>query len=444
MCGILGAFNTKIKNKPVEDVNDFIINQFENQHARGQKGFGIIRINEKQNIEIDRSCETTKFLLDLYLKKSKMIIAHHRTPTSTENLLGQTHPMSISNDILEFDYEIIHNGMISNTDDLYKKHKELGFTYKTEMFEYGYGDSIRTKWNDSESIAVELALFIEKKTSAIGTDNNAAFIVLQLNKKTHKAVKVFFGRNGITSALTMFKVKGSLRISSEGEGDEVEENQLYSFDIKDKKMQLHKRKIEFKKKEIPAIEDKEEKTTTDSNSLTKNLIVTNGNQTKTKDEEITVKVLREWVDRDNDDPTEEAPISSNEIGKGYVQELSASFKDKIKVEDSNAITHIIDDSLDEEVGKITDILSDYKTALINEKFEDRDIFFYSSQIFRIVKAMKEITDIADQDYGEKLDLEEELEDYNGSNPVGYLSEDWDGRTYEEREKNKKQMGFLNE
>jgi len=436
MCGILAAFNTKIKNKVTPDVNDFIVNQYEDQCNRGQKGFGIIRIDEKRNIEMDRSTEPVKFLLDLYLKKSKMIIAHHRTPTSTANTLQQTHPMSISDAQLEFDYEIIHNGIIINTEDLYKKHKELGFVYNTEVQEYGYGDSIRTKWNDSESIAIELAMFIEKKITAIGTDNNAAFIALQIDKRTRKALKVFFGKNGISADLTMYKTKGALRISSEGAGDEIEVNELYSFKLNDKKMTLSKRKMEFKKHEIPVIIEKKEGEPFPS-TITRDVITTNTQTMNKVDLETTVRGKREWITED--DIRKTSTLFATEIEKGYVELASAAIKERTKDEESSAIPKIVEDSLEDEIDKITEILGEYKEALLCEKFEDRDIFYYSSQIFRITKAMKVITELAEQDCRNKLDMEEELEAYNKS---GYLSEGWDGRTYEERTA-KGNMGFHN-
>jgi glucosamine 6-phosphate synthetase-like amidotransferase/phosphosugar isomerase protein len=176
MCGIIAAFNTEGKA-----VNDFIINQYENQYSRGEEGFGIIRINEKGKVHLDRACEPTKFMMDLYTKKSKMIIAHHRFPTSTDNLIDQTHPMSISNPILDYDYLIIHNGVVRNDDELREKHLKLGFEYQTEYREvYGYSvnPTYTTKFNDSEAIAIELALFIEGKSAAIETEGSAALIAL--------------------------------------------------------------------------------------------------------------------------------------------------------------------------------------------------------------------------------------------------------------------------
>jgi predicted glutamine amidotransferase len=248
VCGITAAFSTKANKKGQTNnkVNDIIISQFENQCSRGQKGFGIIRIN-KGKVEVDRACETTKFLMDLYLKPSSMIIAHHRTPTSTDNLLDQTHPMWVSNDCLENDYLVIHNGIISNDDDLRLKHIELGFKYQTEYTKISYQDKREQVWNDSEAIAIELALFIEKKISTISIDNAAAFMVLQIDKKTNKAKKVFFGKNGSYSDLNIFKAENELQISSEGIGEEVKENILFSFDIKDPLMTLKETQIPFKK-----------------------------------------------------------------------------------------------------------------------------------------------------------------------------------------------------
>jgi len=254
MCGIIAGFNTKNKKK----INDFIINQYENQYGRGHEGFGIIRINQNQKIEIDRATEPTKFLLDLYLKKSSMIIAHHRMPSSTNNLISQTHPMLVQNAILKYDYLVIHNGIITNDKKLREKHIELGFEYKTEYMGsqyksayYQYQLESVLKFNDSEALAIELALFIEKKITQTDIDNNAAFIALQINKKTNKANQVFFGHKG--NPLNMFKKNNQLLLSSEGKGENLPEDIMYSFSIKDEKMKLTETPISLTK--IKVIED---------------------------------------------------------------------------------------------------------------------------------------------------------------------------------------------
>lgn len=263
MCGIIAAFSTKIKTKKTEilaeDVNKFIINQYEDQKSRGERGFGIIRIGENNEVEVDRATEPTKFILDLYTKKSNMIIAHHRQPTSTDNKLAQTHPIFVSNETLKKEYYVIHNGIISNSHSLRDKHiKDFNFEYTTEYQEvYKYSQTTGSlKFNDSEALAIELALYIEKKKNFIETKGGAAFIVLEMNKETGQAEKVYFGKNTSYSDLKMSKSRGKLRISSEGEGEDVKEETLYSFKIDDPLMKLSKRKIIIKEEE-----KKEEKST---------------------------------------------------------------------------------------------------------------------------------------------------------------------------------------
>ena len=137
MCGLLGFFNFKIENKKTkkktkpEPVNSEIIDQLQDQLSRGKEGFGILMINEKNEVIVKRATEISKALLDLYMTKSNMIIMHHRNPTSSDNKLSQTHPIFVSNGSLKYDYYVIHNGMISNSDELRENHEKLGFIYNT-------------------------------------------------------------------------------------------------------------------------------------------------------------------------------------------------------------------------------------------------------------------------------------------------------------------------
>jgi len=398
MCGIIASFNTKEK---IEKVNDFIIDQYQNQYLRGQKGFGIIRINKKGKIEIDRSCEPTKFLLDLYLKESSMIIAHHRTPTSTENKLDQTHPMFISNKILSHDYLIVHNGIINNDDKLRDKHIELGFTYQTECYEtWGYSQTKNLKWNDSEAIAIELALFIEEKIPAMEIDNTAAFIVLQINKNTHKAKQVLFGKHGLSACLNIKKSNNIIQLSSEGEGESVKEDILFAFNIKDKAMKLKETQIIFVEKEPIKIEQKsflptntekqEEKTNTD---------------TKTS-----IRLQRSWVDTSI--PTEpDYTLLPPYVDKTYIEESKETFKKETEKSEYYEIGIDTERELDNQAEIITELISEYKKSLMTERLNKGDIVFYTSQIFRIVKTMEEIAEIGEKIYQEK-EAEDEVNSYN--------------------------------
>lgn len=436
MCGIIAAFSTTVKNGKKNEtnafkVNDMIVNQYQDQFERGQRGFGIIRIDKKKKIELDRACEPTKFLLDLYMKPSEMIIAHHRTPTSTDNKIDQTHPMFVSNKSLQYDYYVVHNGMISNDTELYDKHIELGFKYTTEYSEdYGYqGSYKKKKFNDSEALAIELALFIENKVEAVGTENAAAFIILQVNKKSNIAEKVFFGRNGYSSVLNMLKEKGKMMISSKGEGDEVPVNILWSFKLNDPLMELDSKKIEFKKPYKAPVETV--KTAIHSKGCTCvdcvdpvgfhqarqsllpttqtiNSTSTNGKTEKTKDVEVEIETIRAWVDQD--EAIEEAGYEDVVFtDKNYKETACEEFRFKIKNEDSRGITSVIDDALDEELERITDIMESYKKMLNQNTVNIATRNFYIAQVAIITHTMAALADIAEEDYTEKKLIEEEEE-----------------------------------
>lgn len=411
MCGLTAAFNTKKEGKKTNknNVNDIIINQFQNQCSRGQKGFGIIRIN-KGKIEVDRACETTKFLMDLYLKPSQMIIAHHRTPTSTDNLIDQTHPMWISNNVLDHDYLVVHNGVISNDDDLRLKHIELGFKYQTEYTEIAYNDQKSQVWNDSEAIAIELALFIEKKISAIGIDNAAAFIVLQIDKKTNKAKEVFFGKNGSYSDLNIYKAENVLQISSEGIGEKVKENILFSFEIKDPLMTLKETPVPF----VKPVAIVEIKTTTPLDLPVANR--TNDTKTNAIIAQSRKALERSWKDTYIAYSKDENYLPPY-AGKDYIEEQKIAFRELIADEDCAGIETTTEKCLEEEADKIQELISDYKESLMLEKLDRSDCSYYTSQLFRITKAMQEIADIGEGLHASKLVLEKEEEeqeiaDYN--------------------------------
>lgn len=237
MCGIIGGFDTR----PKASVNEWVINQFEDQHDRGTKGFGLIGWNSQSQVNVKRACEPAKFMFDLHARQWPMLIAHHRQPTASDNLLSQTHPILVSNDCLEFDYLVVHNGVISNDDELKAKHEALGFDYTTEH-RVIYLNSEETKFNDSECVAIEVARYIEHHTTVCETLGSMAFIALQINKKTQKVNRICFGRN--TSPLNMAKTRHEMYLSSEGKGDPIRPNVLYECQPKGT-MELSQRTLHF-------------------------------------------------------------------------------------------------------------------------------------------------------------------------------------------------------
>lgn len=250
MCGIMGKFETdkvskkdgKTEHIAAGSANGWLVNTFEDQHSRGMEGFGLIRISPEGKVEIDRACEPAKFMIDLYRKESSMMIAHHRKPTSTPNKMSQTHPMMINCGDLAFNYAIVHNGVVSNDNELKKEHEGLGYVYQTDMTESSPATGYRTvgKFNDSESFAIEVARYIEKKTTVMGARGSCAFIAVQMTKEG-KAVQVFFGRS--EGVLKMSQTRNKLCVSSEGEGQEIPDATMYSFNLKDPNMKLDKREF---------------------------------------------------------------------------------------------------------------------------------------------------------------------------------------------------------
>jgi len=240
MCGIIAGFNIGTNKEPV---NDFIINQMQDQINRGKEGFGLIFIDDKNKVKVERSTELTKTLVDLHFNKSKIIIAHHRQPTSSANKLSQTHPIEINNKSLKYKYLFIHNGIVSNADERKEKHEKLGFEYTTERsFKRWKTDTeFEKEFNDSESLAIDTVRFIEGKTDEIKSSGSLAFIAVQIEKKTDKANKIYYGRT--KNPLNLSKTRDKIRLSSEGEGSEIKEKQLYSFNLEDFKIKKQKLEI---------------------------------------------------------------------------------------------------------------------------------------------------------------------------------------------------------
>lgn len=251
MCGIIMRIQ---KNGAV---NNDIMDIFQDQRGRGIKGFGGIYMKEDGTFKEYRATDELKALLDLKLNPAKLVLFHHRTPTSTENKINQTHPLPISNSRLKYDYFVAHNGMISNDNELKKSHEKAGFKYLTECKEKSYyGNRMEIKFNDSETLAIEVAMYIEKLRKNLRTEGSVAFIAAQVNKKTKKIINIFFGRNH--QVLTMTVEKEAVTVSSEGQKKDVEPNKLFKLSIPDMKLSFEA--LIFKEKEVVVVKEHTEHT----------------------------------------------------------------------------------------------------------------------------------------------------------------------------------------
>lgn len=228
MCGIIGFIS---KDKTFKNAGRAVVEQYQRQHHRGSRGFGHIAI-EKNKVTVERAVEPTKAILDTYMSKAPIQFFHHRMPTSTDNELEQTHPMLVSHDELSHDYLMIHNGVIRNTDKLFKIHtEELGYIYKT--LKPGHTQYYK-KFNDSESLAIETARYFDGRSDEIAALGTIAFILVQLDKTNGKPLQIFWSRN-TGNPIEMVETKTGLLIASEVFHEDAELVPEFTFEVIDLK-----------------------------------------------------------------------------------------------------------------------------------------------------------------------------------------------------------------
>lgn len=224
MCGLAFAAT---KNKQ-RKTGQRVWHLFDKQRSRGTSGFGYIAIDNGEVTALVRGKVESDIKDKLMKETAEIVLLHHRYPTSTENTLGTTHPILVSNDELEYDYLIAHNGVISNDEGLKKKHQCLGYRYTTEFIETTYATysngqnemlgAGKTYFNDSECLAIELARFLEGKSDKVYAEGPAAIIGVQLFKGTKKVREIIYGQN-YGRSLGIERKKGFTLIASENGSD---------------------------------------------------------------------------------------------------------------------------------------------------------------------------------------------------------------------------------
>ena len=230
MCGIIFA-----KRDDKKSIIKSLIKRYNHQSSRGMQGFGFLAI-EDGCVKCLFKCKTEREVIS-ELKKGQYseVLFHHRLPTSTENLEDCNHPIMVENKILDKVYYVIHNGVLSNEDDLKTKHEKLGFEYttlvqnieitRTRSKEW---QTIKEKFNDSESLAIDLALFLEGKIDKMESRGSIAFICVQADKKG-KVEKLYYGRNK-GNPIVLEDEGDMFFLKSTGSGKDVAPDILYSVD----------------------------------------------------------------------------------------------------------------------------------------------------------------------------------------------------------------------
>lgn len=224
MCGIIHCKKRNTK------ANKTVIKRFENQKSRGTQGFGYVELVKGYVVGEVRTQTEKEIMQHLKTSVADEIMFHHRIPTSTPNFIESTHPIKVSNPILKYNYYVIHNGMISNDSDMRKEHLDLGFVYTTDTTKKYetrgtvYYDDV--EWNDSESLAIDFAIAIENDMP-MKSKGSIALIALQYEKKTGKAISLFWGHNA-GNPLKIEDAKEFLCLSSET-GKDVETDYLFEM-----------------------------------------------------------------------------------------------------------------------------------------------------------------------------------------------------------------------
>ncbi len=271
MCGIVS-----IKRIAGVQASRSVIKRYQKQKSRGTEGYGYMAINNGRVVSIKRAKHEGEILAMLCKESANEILFHHRKPTGTPNLVGLTHPIVVSNEMLNYDYVVVHNGSVTNTIELKREHESLGIKYTTSFvakntkvtetleevtFSNGFVEPNQkiskdititntSGHNDSESLAVELALTIEGYKDSLGVRGSFATICYQLNKDGSDGIigasvnRIYFGRNigrplKIESIGKNNKKDSMLSLCSEGSGVEVSTEVLQYIEYANPKTTLN-------------------------------------------------------------------------------------------------------------------------------------------------------------------------------------------------------------
>lgn len=212
MCGIVYAQD--FNGNPV---NNKVLDQFDSQRSRGTEGFGLF---DGTKMHLVRAAKENKILKWFVRFDSSLILFHHRKPTSTINVKRAAHPFTTRDYFGDTQYVMVHNGHISNDYKLYDKHVEMGIEYQSLLQDETF--------NDSESLLWDLALTLEGKQPDLTAYGGIAFICMKLVKG--KLDKLYFGRN--SNPLNLYRDKDGITLSSEGDGEAIQADHLYTYNYK--------------------------------------------------------------------------------------------------------------------------------------------------------------------------------------------------------------------
>ena len=213
-----------------------VIKRYKSQKTRGQEGFGYILISNGKITAYNRAANENDILPKLQEEAGEHIIFHHRMPTSTVNIAEAAHPIIVKSQELLGDkvLYVVHNGIISNAQELKTKHEALKYRYETEIkTEYvtkGATYTGSSSFNDSEAFAVDLALYLCGKQDKLESKGSIAFVAVEATTGG-EVIAYHYGRN-YQNPLMLDDTKQYMALTSEGQGKIVAANVIYSMDTK--------------------------------------------------------------------------------------------------------------------------------------------------------------------------------------------------------------------
>lgn len=209
MCGIVTYYNPA---HPIDTGE--LVKHYLSQRHRGTQGFGFTYTDARQKIKTLRFETEAETFHALGKIKSHLVMFHHRMPTSTVNKALHNHP--ITRKTPTGIYTLVHNGVISNDDDL-KADQYAAYPFETEK---------DGKFNDSECLLHSMVDVLERKNKAILATGSVAFVLLKATK-TGKATRLYFGRND--NPLFYIELDdGTMCLSSTFYDDKDDEKQIKS------------------------------------------------------------------------------------------------------------------------------------------------------------------------------------------------------------------------
>jgi hypothetical protein len=200
-------------------VNNAVLQQFDLQRHRGVQGFGIF---DGQFLNMVHETTEDKMLKWLCKYDSNILLMHHRFPTSTKNVKKAAHPFSTRGFFGDNEYILAHNGVIKNADKMFQDHQERGIDYQSLLDDW--------KFNDSEALLWDFALYMEGYQDDVQSIGDVAFICLK--KVKGKLTEMHYYRNA-GRPLRFNWTRKVMELSSEGEGDMIPVDVLHTWNYEE-------------------------------------------------------------------------------------------------------------------------------------------------------------------------------------------------------------------